>query len=86
MLDRHRDDCRNSQLKAILVLVLVVAPCACAIRGAELSTCTTIWDTGRPLGDKVDVTSRTGWKRVPHNLLSLESDPAAAASDPGYYG
>jgi hypothetical protein len=34
----------------------------------------------------VDVTSRTGWKRVPHNLLSLESDPAAAASDPGYYG
>ena len=81
MLDRHRDDCRNSQLKAILILALVVAPYTCAIRGAELSTCTTIWDTGQPLGDKVDVTSRAGWKLVPSDLLSLESNPAAAASD-----
>ncbi len=86
MPDRHRDDCRISQLKAMLILALVVAPCTCAIRGAELSTCTRIWDTGQPLGDKVDVTNRAGWKRVPCNLLSLESDPAAAASDPGYYG
>jgi len=86
MLDRCRDDCRIAPLKAVLIVAFVVVLCTCAIRGAELSACTKIWDTGAPLGDKIDFVSRTGWKLVPCNLLLLESNPAAAASDPGYYG
>ncbi|UCE49881.1 MAG: hypothetical protein JSW47_06950 [Phycisphaerales bacterium] len=86
MLDRYREDCRISQPKAALILVLILATRTCVIGGNELSAYTRIWDTGQPLGEKVDVTSRTGWKLVPCNLLSLESNPAAAASDPGYYG
>ena len=85
MLDRYGDDCRIAPLKAVLILSLVLV-CTCAIRGAELSACTKILDTSKPLDDKIDFVSRTAWKLVPCNLLSLESNPAAAASDPGYYG
>jgi len=47
---------------------------------------TLIWDTMSPFGDKVDLQNKTSWKLVPTNLLSLERDPVAASSDPGYYG
>ena len=47
---------------------------------------TLVWDTKLPLGDKVDLRDRTSWKVVPTNLLTLEADPPAAISDPGYYG
>jgi len=33
-----------------------------------------------------DMQNRTSWKLVPTDLLTLERDPTAAASDPGYYG
>ncbi|MGB2866236.1 MAG: hypothetical protein WBC05_23090, partial [Sedimentisphaerales bacterium] len=39
-----------------------------------------------PFGDMIDLQNRTSWKPVPTDLLTLERDPAAAASDPGYYG
>lgn len=47
---------------------------------------TVLWDTGSPLADTGDTTSRTGWKIVPSNLFLLEANPAAAISDPGYSG
>jgi hypothetical protein len=45
-----------------------------------------IWDTVSPLADQAGISDRSGWKLVPENLFSLESNPAAAAADPGYYG
>ena len=45
-----------------------------------------LWDTGAPLGDAIDTTSRGPWKAVPTDLLTLETDPPKASSDPGYYG
>ena len=87
MLDRCKGDCRMYPLKAALIVLLVAAPWAkTTTRGAGLPGCIKIWDTAAPLGDEVDVTTRANWKLVPCNLLSLESDPGAAASDPGYYG
>ncbi|MCU0917225.1 MAG: hypothetical protein MUC88_22070, partial [Planctomycetes bacterium] len=46
----------------------------------------TLWDTGTPFGDTIDLQNRAQWKAVPPNLLLLEADPPKAASDPGYYG
>jgi hypothetical protein len=46
----------------------------------------TLWDTGSPLGDTVDLANRATWKAVPPNLLLLEADPLKSSSDPGYYG
>jgi hypothetical protein len=46
----------------------------------------TLWDTGAPLGDTIDLTNRAQWKAVPPNLLQLEADPLKSSSDPGYYG
>lgn len=45
-----------------------------------------LWDTGSPFTDPPDRTHQADWKRVPTELFSLETDPAKAASDPGYYG
>jgi len=45
-----------------------------------------IWDTVSPLADQAGISDRADWKLVPENLFSLEAKPAAAASDPGYYG
>jgi len=47
---------------------------------------TLIWDTRSPFVNKVDLRDRTNWKVVPTDLLTLETDPSAAISDPGYYG
>jgi hypothetical protein len=46
----------------------------------------TLWDTGAPLGDAVELGSRAAWKAVPPDLLQLEADPPKSSSDPGYYG
>jgi hypothetical protein len=45
-----------------------------------------IWDTSSRFADAVDIHNRSNWKLVPADLLTLEADPAAASSDPGYYG
>ncbi|MBN2271051.1 MAG: hypothetical protein JXN61_10580 [Sedimentisphaerales bacterium] len=47
---------------------------------------TRLWDTQSPLADRVDLQDRANWTIVPSDLLTLEADPSAAASDPGYYG
>ena len=46
----------------------------------------TLWDTGSPLGDTINLANRATWKAVPPNLLLLEADPLKSSSDPGYYG
>ena len=46
----------------------------------------TLWDTGTPFDDAINVAERAKWKAVPSNLLMLEADPLKASSDPGYYG
>lgn len=76
---------RRDFLKAVLIVLLVATPWTGATRGAEMPAPTRIWDTILPLGDKVDFLSRAAWKPVPCDLLSLESNPTAAA-DPAYYG
>ncbi|MDH4238831.1 MAG: hypothetical protein OEW48_04655 [Phycisphaerae bacterium] len=47
---------------------------------------TLVWDTVSPFVNAVDIQDRTNWKVVPADLLTLELDPSAASSDPGYYG
>jgi hypothetical protein len=70
---------------------MAVTVCAVALgmsgaRGTETNTSVMLWDTGKPLGDTIDLGDRAGWKAVPPDLLMLEADPAKASSDPGYYG
>jgi len=86
MFDRRKDNRQVSPLKAAFVVLLITTPGTWAGRGSEMSPCTQIWDTVSPFGDRVDVVNRADWKPVPCNLLSLESKPAAAVSDPAYYG
>jgi hypothetical protein len=86
MFDRRKDNRQVSPLKATFVVLLITTPGTWAGRGSEMSPCTQIWDTVSPFGDRVDVVNRADWKPVPCNLLSLESNPAAAVSDPAYYG
>ena len=70
-----------------VLIVLVVSGMVVPAAGDEGKTAKTlIWDTMSPSGDMVDLQNRTSWKPVPTDLLTLERDPAAAASDPGYYG
>jgi len=45
-----------------------------------------LWDSSSPLSDSSSLESRTGWKFVPSDLLTLEADPPKASSDPGFYG
>ncbi len=45
-----------------------------------------VWDTGSRFADTIDAENRAGWKAVPSELFAFESEPAKAASDPGYYG
>jgi hypothetical protein len=68
------------------ILLLVIGMNNCAAGGDEKISTTVIWDTTSPFGDSVDLQNRTSWKIVPTNLFTLERDPVAAASDPGYYG
>jgi hypothetical protein len=79
-------------LKTVAILVTVVALMAAYPVPAAQNTQTTasanltLWDTGSPIGDKLNPGDRAGWKTVPTDLLLLEKDPPKASSDPGYYG
>jgi len=86
MLDRIEGDLRIPLLKVVLIVLLAGPTLVGASSGTEFLTCTKIWDTRESLADGADLTSRARWQLVPCDLLSLEADPAAAASDPGYYG
>jgi hypothetical protein len=75
-------------------ILLLASNTGISAAGIEAKTTNTlIWDTMSPFGGSVDLQSvrtpqenRTSWKVVPTDLFTLERDPAAAASDPGYYG
>jgi hypothetical protein len=54
--------------------------------GKEETGNAVVWDTVSPFVDTVDIRDRTNWKPVPTDLLTLEANPSAASSDPGYYG
>jgi hypothetical protein len=71
--------------KAISVLLLIGAAASTAIQTTQAAN-VVIWDTGSRLAAIADFEKRAGWKPVPTELFVLESEPAKAASDPGYYG
>jgi hypothetical protein len=69
------------------LIVLLTTSISIQAAGSEGKTSNTlIWDTISPFGDTADFKNRTNWKTVPTDLLTLERDPVAASSDPGYYG
>jgi hypothetical protein len=72
--------------KTALIVLLVTVTGISAAGSNEKTANTLIWDTMSPFGDTVDLLNRTSWKLVPTDLLTLERDPVAASSDPGYYG
>jgi len=45
-----------------------------------------LWDTMTPQMETLNLEDRTAWNAVPNDLLQLETQPAKASSDPGYYG
>ena len=83
---QHIANGRNSLCRATLAIMLASCPFARAAMTSQRHAVVQIWDTVSPLADQAGISDRAGWKLVPDNLLSLESKPAAAASDPGYYG
>lgn len=69
------------------LIVLLVMGTGISTAGVEGKTANTqIWDTMSPFGDTVDLQNRTSWKPVPADLLTLESNPFMAFSDPAHYG
>ncbi len=74
-------------LYAILSCLLLVVPAVTATADtAEAAGRVVIWDTQARVGETVDSADRNAWKAVPADLLTLETDPVKAFSDPGYYG
>ncbi len=86
MMPEQSINFRLSVWKTVVILLVVTSPGLLMARATERMTSTQVWDTVSPFVNKVDVRDRTNWRLVPPNLLMLESDPAAAMSDPSYYG
>ncbi len=79
----------ESQLSRRLAKLLGLAACAFALASPAMGQGgknIVVWDSGRNSAKAVGVEDRREWKAVPSDLMSLEKDPAKAASDPGYYG
>lgn len=72
--------------RSTLLFLLAIATGSPAIQRALAATNVVIWDTILPFADSINTENRTAWKFVPSDLFTLETDPAKAASDPGYYG
>ncbi len=72
--------------RTIWILLLLTDPRIASAQSSEKTARTRIWDTSSHFSDTVDIQDRSDWKLVPADLLTLELDPAAASSDPGYYG
>ena len=91
---RKKSDTRNPKTiqgvasVALLTVALFMAVDALPAAAGEIiaSPSLTLWDTGSPIGDKLNPGDRSAWKVVPNDLLQLEKDPPKASSDPGYYG
>lgn len=78
--------CGSFFWKTIGVLLLLTGTGTAAAQSRRETTPTRIWDTSSHFADTVDLQNKSSWKLVPANLLTLAQDPAAASSDPGYYG
>ncbi len=87
-MDFSRDTRRCGSLfwKTIWILLLLTGAGVVAAQSSREMTPTRIWDTSSHFTDTVDIQNRSNWKLVPTDLLTLEADPPAASSDPGYYG
>jgi len=72
--------------KTVMIVLLVTGMGIPAAGGDGRTAKALIWDTMSPFGNEVDLQNRTSWKLVPTDLLTLELNPVAASSDPGYYG
>jgi hypothetical protein len=72
--------------KTALIFLLVTSVGVSMAQRKEDAARTLIWDTLSPFVNSVDLRDRSNWKPVPTDLLTLELDPLAAFSDPGYYG
>ncbi|MHC4727409.1 MAG: hypothetical protein ACYS17_09290, partial [Planctomycetota bacterium] len=86
---KHYRDIGNYVLplwKMLLVFLLVTNAKISLARQSEKTANTILWDTQSPFVNTVDVRSKTNWKVIPAELLTLELNPSAAISDPGYYG
>jgi hypothetical protein len=70
----------------LLVFLLVTNAKISLARQSEKTANTILWDTQSPFVNTVNVRSKTNWKVIPAELLTLELNPSAAISDPGYYG
>jgi hypothetical protein len=70
--------------KTVMIILLVTSISAAGIEAKTANTL--IWDTMSPFGNTVDFQDRTSWKSVPADLLTLESNPFTAFSDPSHYG
>ena len=83
----HRYAGGRSYWPTIPLAILWALGASLAVRpSAQAATNVVIWDAGRPLAGTPDSTSRTDWTLVPSELFQFETDPAKAASDPGYSG
>jgi hypothetical protein len=69
-----------------LIFLLLTSIRIPAAGSEEKMSNTLIWDTMSPFTDTVDFQDRMSWKSVPTDLLTLESNPFMAFSDPAYYG
>ncbi|UCC41108.1 MAG: hypothetical protein JSV96_06690 [Candidatus Aminicenantes bacterium] len=72
--------------KIVLIILLVTSTGVSRAQRKEGTANILIWDTLSPFVNTVDLRDRSKWKPVPTDLLTLELDPSAAFSDPGYYG
>ena len=77
----ERDARRRRFCLAVAFVFIALAPA-----GPPAAASLTVWDTATPLPAAPDLGSRSQWKAVPTDLMTLESDPPKASSDPGYYG
>jgi len=83
---RNTNSKKALSFKAAAILLMAAVPLVSTARSAEIPAQTQVWDTGSAFGEAVDAQARGNWKLVPPDLLTLEADPNAASSDPGYYG
>jgi hypothetical protein len=72
--------------KMVLIFLLMAYPEISIAQRTQQKANTILWDTQLPFVNTVNVRSKTNWKVVPADLLTLELDPSAAVSDPAYYG
>ncbi len=77
---------KNPDAHGLLWLGIVAVAAGLLLQRTQAATNVVVWDTGKPFADAVSAEHRANWTAVPSELFVLETAPAKAASDPGYYG